>query len=110
MRDNPLAGLNTAVHDQSLPCGQAWHRYARGYREVDIARQWREVTRLDRHILRQGAASVRVCEAEYPLSDRQPGRAIAEACDHPGQFLPGDHRRPITTQAIGPSRRPRQLT
>ena len=39
----------------------------------------------------------------------QPRRAIAESGDHSGTFVPGDRRRPATTDAIGPGRRPRQL-
>jgi hypothetical protein len=32
----------------------------------------------------------RVREAEHPLSDRQPRRAVAESGDHSGQFVTGD--------------------
>src|SRR5262249_24262832 len=79
-------------------------------REVDVARQRREVACLDGHILRQGAAAIRVREAEHPLSHRQPRRAIAEGGDHSGQLLPGDRRCSVTVEAIGPGRGPRQLT
>jgi 2-polyprenyl-6-methoxyphenol hydroxylase-like FAD-dependent oxidoreductase len=49
-----------------------------------------EFYRLDGHILRQRAVAIPVGEAEHPLSDRQPGRAIAESGDHSGQFVSGD--------------------
>jgi hypothetical protein len=39
------------------------------------------------------------------LSHRQSGRA-----DHTRQLLTGNRRRPVTVKAIGPGRRPRQLT
>src|SRR5437763_16923020 len=107
--EEALPRLKVAVLDQSLPRGQARHRYARAHREVDVARQRREVACLDGYILRQGAAPIRVREAEHPLSHRQPPRAIAEGGDHSGQLLPGNHRRPVTAAAIGPGRGPRQL-
>src|SRR5207248_4179668 len=68
-----------------------------------------EVACLDGHILRQGAAAIRVREAEHPLSHRQPRRAVAESGNHSGQLLPGNNRRPVTAEAIGPGRGPRQL-
>jgi hypothetical protein len=58
VNEDALARLNAAVLDESLPRGQARHRHARSYREVDVARQRREVARLDGHILRQGAAPI----------------------------------------------------
>jgi hypothetical protein len=78
-------------------------------REVDVARQGREVARLDCHILGQGAVASPVREAEHPLSDRQPRRAIAEGGDHSGQLVPRDRRCSVTVEAIGPGRGPRQL-
>ena len=110
MHEDALPRLKAAVLEQSLPRGQARHRYARAHREVDVARQRREVACLDGHILRQGAAAIQVREAEHPLSYRQPRRAIAESGDHSGQLLPGDRRRSVTAEAIGPGRGPRQLT
>src|SRR5262249_17293350 len=107
--EDALPRLKTAMVEQSLPRSQARHRHARAHREVDVARQRREVACLDRHILRQGAAAIRVREAEHPLSHRQPRRAIAEGGDHSGQLLPGNNRRPVTAEAIGPGRGPRQL-
>ena len=109
VHEDALPRLKAAVLEQSLPRGQARHRHARAHREVDVARQRREVARLDGHILRQGAAAIPVREAEHPLSHRQPRRAIAESGDHSGQLLPGDRRCPVTVEAIGPGRGPRQL-
>src|SRR5205814_1293590 len=52
VHEDALPHLKAAVLDQSLPRGQAGHRHARAYREVDIARQRREVACLDGRILR----------------------------------------------------------
>src|SRR6516165_6203881 len=109
VREDALPRLKTAMLEQSLPRSQARHRHARAHREVDVARQRREVACLDGHILCQGAAAIRVREAEHPLSHRQPRRAVAESGNHPGQLLPGNNRRPVTAEAIGPGRGPRQL-
>ena len=57
VREDALPRPETAVLEQSLPRGQARHRQARAHREVDIARQRREVARLDGHILGQGAVA-----------------------------------------------------
>src|SRR6516165_2261028 len=109
VHEGALPRLKTAMVEQSLPRSQARHRHARAHREVDVARQRREVACLDGHILRQGAAAIRVREAEHPLSHRQPRRAVAESGNHSGQLLPGNNRRPVTAEAIGPGRGPRQL-
>jgi hypothetical protein len=109
VHEDGLPRLKATVLEQSLPRGQARHRHARAYCEVDIAWQRREVACLDGHILGQRAAAIRVREAEHPLPHRQPRRAIAESADHSGQLLPGNHRRPVTAEAIGPGRGPRQL-
>jgi hypothetical protein len=58
VHEDALPSLKTAVLEQSLPRGQTRHRQARAHREVDVARQRREVARLDRHILRKPAAAV----------------------------------------------------
>src|SRR5438552_3545804 len=108
--EDALPRPETAVLEQSLPGGQARHRHARTHREVDVARQWREVACLDGHILGQGAVASPVREAEHPLSDRQPRRAIAECGDNSGQLVPGDRRCSVTAEAIGPGRGPRQLS
>src|SRR5215470_1245135 len=110
VHEHALPRLKTAMLEQSLPRGQARHRHARAHREVDVARQRREVACLDGHILRQGAAAIRVREAEHPLSLRQSRRAVAESGDHAGQLLPRNNRRPVTAEAIGPGRGPGQLT
>src|SRR5256885_16094017 len=64
-----------------------------------VARQRREVTRLDGHVLRQGAVAKPVREAEHPLSHRQPPRAIAEGADYPGQLVPRDRRCSVPAEA-----------
>src|ERR1700746_542660 len=79
-----------AVLEQPLPRGQARHHEGRARREVNVARQRCEVACLNGHILRQRAVAIPVWEAEPPLSNRQPRRAIAESGDHPGQFVSGD--------------------
>src|SRR4029079_6600132 len=55
MREDALPRPEPAVLKQSLPRGQARQRQARAYREVDVARQWRKIARLDCHVLGQGA-------------------------------------------------------
>src|SRR3954447_22222018 len=62
VREDALARLKAAVLEQPLPCGQSRDRQARAHREVDVARQRREVACLDRHILRQGAVAMPVRE------------------------------------------------
>ena len=109
VHEDALPRLKAAVLEQPLPRGQARDRQARAHREVDVARQRREVTRLDGHVLRQGAVASPVREAEHPLPHRQPRRAIAEGADHSGQLVPGNRRRPVPAEAIGPGRGPRQL-
>ena len=95
--------------EQSLPRGEPRDWQARAHGEVNVARQRREVACLDGHILRQGAAAIRVREAEHPLSHRQPRRAVAESGNHSGQLLPGNNRRSVTAEAISPGRGPRQF-
>ena len=106
VREDALPRLKAAVLKQSLPCGQARDWQARAHREVDVARQWREVACLNGYILRQGAVAMPVREAEHPLSQRQTCRAIAEGGDHSGQLVPRDRRCSVTVAAIGPGRGP----
>ena len=54
--------------EQSLPRGEARDRQACAYREVDIARQRREVACLHGYILRQRAVAMPVRKSEHPLS------------------------------------------
>ena len=110
VREDALPRLKTAVLEQSLPRGQARDWQARAHREVDVARQWREVACLDGYILRQGAVAMPVGEAEHSLSHRQSRRAVAESGDHSGQLVAGDRRCSVTVAAIGPGRGPRQLS
>src|SRR5262249_19222120 len=79
VHEDALPRLKAAVLEQSLPRGQARDWQARAYREVDVARQRREVACLDGYILRQGAVSMPVGEAEDSLSYRQSRRAVAES-------------------------------
>src|SRR5262249_3534294 len=62
--------LKGTVLEQSLPRGEARDWQTRAHREVDVARQRRDVACLDRHILGQGAFAIPVREAEHPLSYR----------------------------------------
>ena len=62
VRDHALPRLKAAVLEQSLPRGQARDRQARAYREVDVARQRREVACLDGRVLRQSAVAIPVRE------------------------------------------------
>src|SRR4029077_13912416 len=71
VREDALPRLKAAVLEQSLPRGKARDWQARAHREVDVARQRREVACLDRYILRQGAVAMPVGEAEHSLSYRQ---------------------------------------
>src|SRR5258705_1962168 len=88
--EDALPRVKAAVLEQPLPPGQARHHEGRAHREANVARQRCEVACLDGHILRQRAVAIPVREAEHPLSNRQPRRAIAESGDHPGQFVSGD--------------------
>src|SRR5207237_8993200 len=108
-RADALPRLKVAELQQSLPRGDARKWQARAHREVDVARQRREVACLDGYILRQGAVAIPVGEAEHPLSYRQSRRAVAESGDHSGKLMTGDRRCPVTVPAIGPGRGPRHL-
>src|SRR5215813_1651575 len=107
--EDALPRLKAAVLEQPLPRGQPRHHEGRAHREVNVARQRREVACLDGHILRQRAVASPVRQAEHPLSHRQPRRSIAEGGDHSGQLMAGDRRRPVTAEAVDPGRGPRQL-
>src|SRR5262249_1321843 len=52
VREDALPRLKVAVLEQSLPRGEARDWQARAHREVDVARQRREVACLDGYILR----------------------------------------------------------
>src|SRR5690242_6355790 len=110
VREDALSRLKTAVLEQSLPRGEARDWQARAHHEVDVARQRREVARLDGYILRQSAVAMPVGETEHSLSYRQSRRAVAESGDHSGQLVAGDRRCSVTVAAIGPGRGPRQLS
>src|SRR5690242_2629284 len=60
VREDALPRLKTAVLEQSLPRGEPRDWQARAYREVDVARQRREVACLHGYILRQGAVAMPV--------------------------------------------------
>src|SRR5262249_29534197 len=51
---------------------------------LDLTRHRCEVAILDGHILRERAVAIPVRKAEHPLSNRQPGRPIAESGDYSG--------------------------
>src|SRR5215471_6508211 len=109
VHQDALPRTKAAMLEQPLPRGQARHHEGRALRKVNVARQRREVACLNGYILRQRAVASPVCEAEHPLSHRQPRRSIAEGGDHSGQLVAGDRRRPVTAEAIDPGRGPRQL-
>src|SRR5215472_5549432 len=90
VHEDALPRAKAAVLEQPLPRGQARHHEGRALREVNVARQRREVAGLDGDILPQRAVASPVREAEHPLSNRQPRRAIAESGDHSGQLVSGD--------------------
>src|SRR5437764_10312005 len=92
VREDALPRLKVAELEQSLPRGEAGDWQARAHREVDVARQRREVACLDGYILRQGAVAIPVGEAEHPLSYRQSRRTPAEDSDHSGKLVAGDRR------------------
>src|SRR6266540_1708322 len=85
-----LPRVMASVLEQPLALCQFLFYGCRAHREVNVARQRCEVACLDGHILRQRAVAIPVREAEHPLSNRQPRRAIAESGDHSGQFVSGD--------------------
>src|SRR5579871_13313 len=90
VHEDALTRTKAAVLEQPLPCGQARHDEGRTHGEVNVARQRCEVACLDGYVLRQRAVAIPVREAEDPLSNRQPRRAISESGDHSGQFVAGD--------------------
>ena len=55
VHEDALPRLKAAVLEQPLPRGQARHHEGRAHREVNVARQRREVACLDGYILRQRA-------------------------------------------------------
>src|SRR6185312_16887353 len=109
MHEYPLSCPEAAVFEQSLPCGETGHYEGRPYREVNVGWQRCEVACLNRHILRQCAVAIPVRKTKYPLPDGKARCAIAKGSDHSGHFVAGNRRRAVTTRAIGPGRRPRQL-
>jgi hypothetical protein len=77
MRKHALASLKTAVLEKPLPRRQARDRQACAHLEIDVARQWREIARLDGNIFSERAIAVPIGKAEYTLSHRQSRRAVA---------------------------------
>src|ERR1700757_3573198 len=76
VHEDALPRVKAAVLEQPLPRGQARHHEGGAHREINVARQRCEVACLDGYILRQRAVAIPVREAEHPLSNRQPRRAI----------------------------------
>src|SRR3954453_16239877 len=74
VHEDGLPRTKASVLEQALPRGEARHHEGRALLEVDVARQRREVARLDGHVLRQRAVAGPVREAEHPLPHRQPRR------------------------------------
>src|SRR6516164_725914 len=67
VHEDALPRLKTAMLEQSLPRGETRDWQARAHREVDVARERREVACLDGYILRQGAVAMPVGEADHSL-------------------------------------------
>src|SRR5207247_4311580 len=102
VHEDALPSAKAAVLEQPLPRGQARHHEGRAHREINVARQRREVACLDGYILRQRAVASPVREAEHPLSDRQARRSIAESGDPSGRLVAGDRTLPVTPQPADP--------
>src|SRR5262252_3565317 len=68
VHEDGLPRTKAAVLEQPLPRGQARHHEGRALLEVNVARQRREVARLDSDILGERAVASPVGEAEHPLS------------------------------------------
>ena len=104
VHQDALPRLETAVLEQppATRSGPTSRRSRR--REVDTARQRREIARLDDHILRQRAVANPVREAEQSLSHRQARRSIAESGHQFGQLMAGDRRCSVAPEAVGPGR------
>src|SRR5215468_2522422 len=68
--EDALPRPKATVLEQSLPRGQARDRQTGTHREVDVARERREVACLERNMLGQGAIAIPVPEAKHPLSHR----------------------------------------
>src|SRR5215510_8290015 len=68
VHEDALPRTKAAVLEQPLPRGQARHHEGRAHREINVARQRREVACLDGYILRQRAVASPVREAEHALS------------------------------------------
>src|SRR6516225_2168206 len=68
VHEHALPRTKAAVLEQPLPRGQTGHHEGRAHREVNVARQRRDVACLDGYILRQRAVASPIREAEHPLS------------------------------------------
>src|SRR4051812_8874367 len=88
--EDALPRVKAAVLEQPLPRGQARHHEGRPPREVNVAWQRCEVACLDGYVLSERAVAIPVRQAEHPLSNRQPGRAIAESGAPSRQFVSGN--------------------
>src|SRR4051794_20874534 len=96
VHEDGLPRTKAAVLEQRLPRGQARHHEGRTHGEVDVSWQGCEVACLDGYMLRQRAVASPICEAEHPLSHRQPRCSRDEGGDYSGQLVAGDRRRPVT--------------
>lgn len=102
MHKDALISLKAAaVVERALPRNQPRRRQARTHGEIGVAWQRREITRIDRHELRQRAVVVPVREAEHSPPNRQSGRpgSLVRHHDCPDaappciQFSPAQHLR-----------------
>lgn len=76
---------------------------------LDAHWQRREVARLDRHILRQGAVARPIGQPEHSLADGQAGSPVAQLGDNTRHLVPGHARCPVPAATISPRPRPGQL-
>src|SRR5205809_1410850 len=86
VHEDALPRVKAAGLEQPLPRGQARHHKGRAQREINVARPRCEVARLDGYVLAPRVVALPVREAEHPLSNRQPRRAIPESGGHSGTF------------------------
>ena len=104
-----LPGEEVGVVAQGLPCRQSGDHRSGGDGMVDARWQRREITRLDRHVLRKRAVAGPVGQPEHSLPDGQAGGPVAQFGDDTRHLVPGHARRPVPAAAISPRPRPGQL-
>src|SRR4051794_27524863 len=76
---------------------------------VQRARLRGEVARLDGNVARRRAVTIPVREAEYLISYRETGGAVAQSGDHARDLVGRDWRRAHVAGAVHPGGRPVEL-